>query len=278
MKKRYYSLKEKIHEIIFEAETPAGKAFDIVLLILIVLSVLIVMMESVDFLREEFGQIFYLLEWIITIIFTLEYFLRIFSVKRPWKYINSFYGWIDLLSILPTYLTFFIIGSEDLIANLITIRAIRLLRIFRILKLTTYLSESEVLIQALMASRKKITVFLGGVMSLVVVIGSTMYLVEGNANSGFTSIPRSIYWAIVTVTTVGYGDIAPVTVLGQFLSAVLMIIGYGVLAVPTGIVSVELSNIQENQGPGGYTRSCKHCGQEGHDYNAVYCKYCGEKL
>ncbi|WNJ17687.1 ion transporter [Pontibacter sp. G13] len=265
-------LKRRIHTIIFEADTAAGKAFDVGLLILIILSIVVVMLESVVPIDQKYGHIFDVLEWVITALFTLEYILRIYSVGNPWKYIFSFYGIIDLLAVLPSYLSLFVQGSQ----YLMTIRAIRLLRVFRIFKLGNYLMESHILIQALRASRTKIIVFLGAVMTVVVVVGTTMYLVEGNAGSGFDSIPRSIYWAIVTVTTVGYGDIAPVTPLGQFLSATLMVMGYGVLAVPTGIVSVELAHADRQAKLN--TISCPHCSREGHDEDADFCKFCGYKL
>jgi voltage-gated potassium channel len=268
------SSRSRIHEIIFEAETPAGKAFDVVLLAMIVLSVLIVSLESVDSLSERFRSLFFYLEWGFTLLFTLEYLLRIYSVSKPWNYISSFYGIVDLLSILPTYLSLIVSGSQ----YLITIRALRLLRVFRIFKLGSYLGESQVLISALKASRTKITVFLGGVLASVIVVGSTMYLVEAEADSGFTSIPRSIYWAIVTITTVGYGDIAPATALGQFLSAILMIMGYGIIAVPTGIVSVEIAQAHDQAMRKANTVSCENCARSGHDSDAEYCKYCGQPL
>ncbi|MEO0470655.1 MAG: ion transporter [Bacteroidota bacterium] len=266
--------RERIHEIIFEADTPAGKAFDVVLLVLIVLSVIVVMLESVSEIGQPYQNVFRFLEWAFTILFTIEYGLRIYSIRKPIHYITSFYGIVDLLSILPTFLSAFIFGSQ----YLITIRALRLLRIFRILKLGNHLSESSILFEALKASRNKITVFLVAVMTVVLIIGSTMYLVEGGADSGFTSIPRSVYWAIVTVTTVGYGDIAPVTPLGQFLSAILMVMGYGIIAVPTGIVSVELAHAEEKMNKKVNTISCPTCGREGHDSDAIHCKFCGGKL
>ncbi len=261
----------RVHEIIFEADTAAGKAFDLVLLILILLSVAVVMMESVEELDQRYSQLFSILEWSMTILFTIEYGLRIYSIGRPWKYITSFYGIVDLFAILPTYLGLFFVGTH----YLVTIRALRLLRVFRILKLTQYLSESATLLQALRASRRKITIFLGVVMTIVCIVGSSMYLIEYDQGSGFTSIPRSMYWAIVTITTVGYGDIAPVTTLGQFLSVILMVTGYAVLAVPSGIISVEIVQAQKNILP---TQSCPECSREGHDEDAAFCKYCGGEL
>jgi len=271
------SLRDRIHEVIFEAETPAGKRFDIGLLILILISIVVVALETVEDLHEQYGHLFYLIEWVVTGLFTLEYALRIYCLRKPWPYIRSFYGLVDLISILPTYLSLFLPGSQ----YLLTVRALRLMRIFRVLKLSPYLIESSILATALRQSRRKITVFLGAVLTVVLIVGTTMYLVEGGAGSGFTSIPRSIYWAIVTITTVGYGDIAPVTPLGQFLSAMLMIMGYGVIAVPTGIVSVELAaaNQEAKAAQGKWsTRACPGCGNEGHDADADYCKYCGEAL
>jgi len=268
------SLRDRIHEIIFEADTPAGKAFDVSLLIMIVLSVVVVSLETIEGLAVNYGRAFYLIEWGLTILFSLEYLLRIYSVNKPLRYIFSFYGIVDLLSILPTFLSLFVAGSQ----YLITIRALRLLRIFRVFKLGNYLVESHILMTALRASRVKIIVFLGAVLTSVVFVGSLMYLVEANANSGFDSIPHSIYWAIVTITTVGYGDIAPVTPLGQFLSAILMIMGYGVLAVPTGIVSVELATASQESMQNPTTKACPNCSREGHDADSEYCKYCGSKL
>ena len=268
--------RDKIHEIIFEADTPAGKAFDVVLLILIGLSVIFVSLETVEELNRKYSLFFFYAEWAITIFFTLEYALRIYSIEKPWKYILSFYGIVDLLSILPSYLSLIFSGTH----YLITIRALRLLRTFRVLKAAQYLTEINVLTEALKASRRKITVFLVTVLVTVLILGATMYLVEGNADSGFTSIPRSVYWAIVTVTTVGYGDIAPATALGQFISAILMIIGYGVIAVPTGIVTSELTHAKAKDKThlSLNTISCRKCSREGHDTDAVYCKFCGGVL
>lgn len=263
--------KEKIHEIIFEADTPAGKTFDIFLMGMIIASVIVVMLESVGELQANYQSIFYVLEWIFTIFFTIEYGLRLYCVYNPMKYAKSFYGIIDLLSILPTYLSLIIPGTH----TLMVIRALRLFRVFRIFKLAHFLKEGHLIIQALKASRAKITVFLVFILLVVMVMGSLMYFIESEANTGFTSIPRSIYWAIVTLTTVGYGDIAPQTPAGQFVAAAIMIMGYVVIAVPTGIVSSELLSQQELQHN---TQACRYCGEEGHDDDALYCKYCGEKL
>jgi voltage-gated potassium channel len=261
----------RMHEVIFEADTSAGRIFDIVLLILIISSVFAVMLESVESLEVQFGSILRVIELTFTIIFTLEYTARIISVGRPVKYIFSFLGIIDLLAILPTYLSFFSPGTQFLLV----LRTVRLLRVFRIFKLSRYLSEADFLSRALKASRYKITVFLGAVVTLVIISGTVMYLVEGPEN-GFTSIPQSIYWSIVTLTTVGYGDIAPQTVLGQMLASIIMIMGYGIIAVPPGIVTVEMVNLKnKNQLT---TQVCPSCFKEGHDADAVFCKYCGVRI
>jgi voltage-gated potassium channel len=264
--------KEKIHEIIFEADTPMGKAFDVILIVAIIASVVVVMLETVQDLQVNYRQIFIILEWVFTIFFTIEYSLRLYCVYRPMKYATSFYGIVDLLSILPTYLSFFFAGFH----SLMVIRALRLMRIFRIFKLGHFMNEGAVLVEAMKASRVKITVFLIFISLLVTIIGAVMYLVEGGEpDSNFTSIPKSIYWAIVTLTTVGYGDIAPVTHLGQFLAAAVMILGYAVIAVPTGIVTNEL--LREVKGANN-TQACRYCAKEGHDDDAKHCKYCGEIL
>jgi len=263
-------LRKKTHEIIFEADTFLGKLFDIVLLILILLSVAAVMVESVELYSLKYATFLSIFEWIITGIFTLEYILRIVSVKRPLKYIFSFYGLIDLVSLLPTYLGIFMFS--DSISSIKTIRTIRLLRVFRILKLFRYVKEANTLKQALIASKQRIIVFLLAVLAVATIMGTIIYIIE-DSEDGFTSIPRSIYWAIVTLTTVGYGDIAPQTVLGQFFASIIMILGYAIIAVPTGMVSVELARVEKMN-----TQSCPSCSQEGHDENAIYCKHCGEEI
>lgn len=260
---------QKLHEIIFEADTRAGKWFDIILLGLILLSIATVMLESVNSISTLYGEELRLVEWILTILFTLEYFARIISIGKPLKYIFSFYGIIDFISIIPTYFGIFISGTH----TLSIIRSIRLLRVFRILKLAQFIGEANILIKALKASRAKIVVFLFAVLSLTFILGTLMYLIE-SPESGFTSIPRSIYWAIVTLTTVGYGDITPTTVLGQTLASFIMIIGYAIIAVPTGIVGAELSKADKNTN----TQACKNCSEEGHDDDAVHCKFCGSSL
>jgi len=260
----------KVYEVIFEADTPSGKLFDVLLICAILLSVTVVFLESIEELKNDFGKIFYALEWGFTILFTVEYLLRIISVNRPQKYVFSFYGIVDFLSIVPTYLSLIIVGSQYLLA----IRILRLLRVFRVFKLTQLLKQSNVLVEALKASRGKIAVFLFAVLTSVVVIGAIIYVVEGPEN-GFTSIPLSMYWAIVTLTTVGYGDISPQTPLGQFIASIVMIMGYAIIAVPTGIVSVEIASATRKQVT---TQVCPYCLAEGHDKDAVHCKFCGEKL
>lgn len=259
----------RLHEIIFEADTLAGRTFDIALIVSIVSSVLVVMLDSITSIREAYGVELLAAEWFFTILFTIEYLLRLLCVGRPIKYATSFFGVIDLLSILPTYLSVLIPGSR----YLLVVRVLRILRIFRILKLAAYVSEADVLIRSLQASRRKITIFLYTVLTLVVIIGSAIYVIEG-AENGFTSIPTGIYWAIVTLTTVGYGDISPATTLGQFLASFVMILGYGIIAVPTGIVTSEMAKIRTRVS----TQACRECAKEGHDADALFCKYCGAKL
>ena len=264
-------LKEKLHEVIFEADTAIGKFFDILLIVLILASVIVVMLESVESINSKYKFIFDVLEWIFTIFFTIEYILRLYIVYRPMKYALSFFGIVDLLAILPSYLSFFLVGSE----SLMVIRALRLLRVFRVFKLANFTREGQIILIAMRKSYRKIFVFLIFVLLLVVIFGSIMYLIEGNSNNGFDSIPRSVYWAIVTLTTVGYGDISPVTPLGQFLAAIVMMLGYAVIAVPTGIVTAELtfSKIEETN-----TQACRYCAREGHHDDAKYCDSCGEIL
>lgn len=263
-------LRAKLHEIIFEADTPAGKLFDVLLIVSIVLSVLMVMLDSVSSIQQTYGRLLLLGEWIFTILFTIEYILRLSSIGRPLAYATSFFGVVDLLAVLPTYLSIFFPGTQ----YFLVIRILRVLRIFRVLKLVQYLGEARLLMQALRASRRKITVFLFAVLTLVIIFGALMYLIE-DPDAGFTSIPKSIYWAIVTMTTVGYGDISPQTSFGQAVSAIIMIIGYGIIAVPTGIVTAELSKFFKKSVS---TQACLQCSAEGHDTDAAYCKYCGAEL
>lgn len=264
------SMRDRLHEIIFEADTPWGKAFDVVLIVSIIASVLVVMLDSVAAMRAEFGHWFYSIEWFFTILFTIEYVIRIIAVRKASGYIFSFYGIVDLLSILPTYISILLPGSQ----YFLVIRILRVLRVFRVLKFTQYLLEANQLRKALRSSRRKITVFVFTVVTITVIVGSLMYVIEG-AENGFTSIPKGMYWAIVTLTTVGYGDISPQTNFGQMLSAMIMIMGYGIIAVPTGIVTAELSRTTSGKQS---TEVCPYCSQEGHDSDAKYCKYCGSKL
>jgi len=271
---RRHAWRRTLHQIIYEADTPLGRAFDVALLWAIVLSVAAVLLESVSRIRADWGAWLIAVEWMFTLLFTVEYAVRLATVDRPLRYARSFFGIVDLLAIIPTYLSLVFVGAQ----SLVVIRALRLLRIFRVLKLARYLDESRVLVAALKASRPKITVFLFSVLTLVVIIGALMYLIEG-ADSGFTSIPRSIYWAIVTLTTVGYGEITPQTTLGQFLAGAVMIMGYGIIAVPTGIVSVELAEAARAGTPQSIsTQACPACSRQGHDLDATYCKHCGAAL
>ena len=262
--------RHRMHEVIFEADTPGGKAFDVALLIAIVLSVAAVLLESVASIRAQYGPLLRAIEWGFTILFTIEYVLRLVSVGRPTRYAVSFFGIVDLLAIVPTYLSFFIAGSQ----SLLVIRALRLLRVFRVLKLAHFLGEAHLLYAALRASSRKVVVFLGAVLTIVLIVGAAMYLIEGPEN-GFTSIPQAVYWAIVTLTTVGYGDLAPQTVPGKFLASVVMILGYAIIAVPTGIVSVEIASSLKQAT---HTQACTECGHEGHAIDARYCKYCSAQL
>lgn len=264
------SARQRWYEIIFEADTKEGRLFNVVLMICILASIGIVILESVASMRESYGEVLRALEWFFTLIFTLEYLARIWTLNKKRSYIFSFFGIIDLLSILPSYLGLFISGTQ----SLMVIRSLRLLRIFRIFKLSRYVGEGQNLARALKASQHKITVFMLVVVTSVVIAGTIMYLVEGPEH-GFTSIPVSIYWAIVTMTTVGYGDIAPQTALGQTIASIIMIMGYGIIAVPTGIVSAEMVQLKKNVIT---TQVCPHCMKEGHDIDAVYCKFCSGLL
>lgn len=261
--------KQRIYEIIFEADTRHGKIFDVSLLVIILVSVGLVILESVPIIRDNYQQTLKILEWIITIIFTLEYIVRIVIVRKPFRYIFSFYGIIDFLSVIPTYLSLVIVGSQ----SLVVIRILRLLRIFRILKLTRYTQAGRTLARAIWASREKISVFIFFVVILVVIVGTVMYLVEGEEH-GFTSIPRGIYWAIVTLTTVGYGDISPETPVGQFFASIVMIMGYAIIAVPTGIVTAEIINPTNRRN----TQVCPECLHDIHDDDAEFCKKCGSEI
>ena len=261
--------RDRLHTIIYEADTRGGQLFDIILLVSIVLSVLAVALESVGTIRAQYGSTLRNVEWFFTILFTLEYILRLISVERPLQYARSFFGLIDLLATFPTYLALLIPGAQ----TLLVIRILRLLRIFRVFKMAAYLDEAEVLRRALWATRRKITVFLAAVLTAIVIIGALMYVIEGD-ESGFTSIPVGIYWAIVTLSTVGYGDVAPISPLGQILAGVVMLLGFGIIAVPTGIVSLELSQPSAKVNH----RTCPACSREGHDLDARFCKYCAAVL
>ena len=261
----------KLHTIIFEAETPAGKLFDVILLWSILISVAVVMLDSIAEVNAKYGELLLGLEWFFTIAFTIEYMLRLICVNKPLRYAFSFFGIVDFLAVIPTYLSLVFVGYQ----YLLVIRILRLLRVFRIFKLTHLISQASILKEALKASRGKIVVFLTTVLSMVIIIGSLMYVIEGPEN-GFTNIPTSIYWAIVTLTTVGYGDISPNTPLGQFLASIVMIIGYAIIAVPTGIVTVELAEATRKKKTA--TEVCPNCLADGHDSDADYCKYCGTKL
>lgn len=264
-------VRSKLHEIIYEADTPAGKLFDIVLLLLIIISIAALMLESVSGIRTKYGNELEMIEWVITIFFSVEYIGRILTVRKPLKYVLSFYGIIDLLATLPTYIDLFFPGWHFLLA----LRAIRLLRVFRVLKLIHFVGASNLLVVALRKSRIKIAVFLFTVVILCVIFGTMMYMIEGPEN-GFTNIPVSIYWTIVTLTTVGFGDITPQTPLGQFLSMVIMVLGYGIIAVPTGIVTSEIAFNEKM--PHSNTQTCPDCSAENHRDNAEFCYRCGAKL
>ena len=259
-----------MYEVIFEADTKAGKFFDIALIVCIAISVVAVMLNSVGSIRENFGPALNIVEWVITILFTIEYVFRLICVGDPLRYTRSFYGIIDLIAILPTYLALVIPGAQ----GLLVIRVLRVLRIFRVLKLTEYIGEAKLLGKALRNSARKIVVFLLTVLTLVTVLGSVMYLIEGG-EGGFSSIPQSVYWAIVTLTTVGYGDIAPKTPAGQGLASIVMILGYSIIAIPTGIVTVEMHQAFKQKVT---TQACPQCLAQGHDPDATHCKFCGSKL
>lgn len=264
--------RDRLFTVVFEADTPAGKAFDIFLLVLITLSVLVVMAESMPTFQSQYGQSLKIAEWCITALFTFEYLLRLSIVKKPIRYATSFYGVIDLLSILPTYLGLLIPDTE----LLMVIRALRLMRIFRVFKLSPFIREGMAIVLALKASARRILVFLSFVVLLSIVLGTVAYVAESRVNPEFSSIPQSVYWAVVTITTVGYGDISPVTVMGKFVATVIMLLGYAIIAVPTGIVSVELSRSARKERH--HTQACPNCSQEAHDPDSRYCKSCGHSL
>lgn len=275
---QFSPFRERLYEIIFEADTRIGKLFDIVLLIFILASVIAVMLETVPSF-DKYVKIFYVIEWIFTIFFTVEYFLRIYTVHSPKKYITSFFGVVDLASILPSYLSLLIAGTPQ---GLMILRALRLLRVFRIFNLGNLLFEGQVIIKALKESRDKIFVFMFFIVVMVTIFGSVIFFIESNSeigHPGFTSIPKSVYWAVVTLSTVGYGDISPNTPFGQFLSSILMILAYAVIAVPTGIVTAEFSKGKKKKAKEKFsTQICSFCLKDGHENDADYCKFCGEHL
>lgn len=273
IKSKFDSFRQKINVVIYGTNTASGRLFDLILLGIILLSVIIVMLETVKGFDIKYHQQLIVLEWIITVFFTLEYFLRILSINKPIKYIFSFYGIIDLIAILPMYLSFILAGASVLTV----VRAIKLLRLFKILKHPKFSSQSIHLKEALIASRGKILIFIYFMLISSIIIGSVMYIVEGK-EGGFTSIPTSIYWTIVTLTTVGYGDISPITPLGQFIASIVMIMGYGVIAVPTGIVTAEFATTIRRKTVSDKSNPCPSCGTEGHPYNAKYCYHCGANL
>lgn len=262
--------RRRLHEIIFEADTRAGLAFDVGLLVVILASVAVVMLASIEDVRAQYGEALYVAEWLFTAVFTVEYALRLIAVRRPLAYARSFFGVVDLLALLPTWLGLVLAGSE----SLMVVRLLRMLRVFRIFKLSPFLVESNVLLLALQRSQRKVLVFLFTVLVLVTVLGAVMFVVEG-PEAGYTSIPVAIYWAIVTVTTVGYGDISPTTPLGQMIASLAMILGYAIIAVPTGIVSVGLAEVSRRPPT---AQACPSCSREGHDVDAVWCKFCGGRL
>jgi len=263
--------RDRIRLVIFEADTPAGKRFDVALIIGILISVVAVMLDSVKPIHDQYGDWLYLIEWFFTVAFTIEYGLRLWCIQNTWLYARSFYGIIDLLGIIPTYLSLWLAGSQ----YLLVIRVLRVLRVFRVLRMVRYVGEAELITQALVASRRKITVFVCTVLALVVVFGSLMYLIEGGENGNFASIPASVYWAVTTMTTVGYGDIAPETPVGRALATLIMIMGYGIIAVPTGIVTLELNEANRRRHN---TKTCPHCSVEGHANEATFCWRCGGHL
>jgi voltage-gated potassium channel len=266
------TFRDKLYEVIFESDTTAGKAFDVTLLFMIVASITSICLESIPSLYAEYPNTFFGLEVFFTAIFTLEYILRLIAVRKPLNYVKSFYGITDLLAIVPSYFALIFPSLHFLVV----IRALRLLRLFRIFKLVHFLNESLFLVNALWNARRKILVFFFAVILMTIIAGSLMYVIEHNANQDFHSIPQSIYWAIVTLTTVGYGDISPITPLGKILASFIMLLGYSIIAVPTGIISASL--VKESSNEKVSAQTCPNCMQQGHEANAVFCKYCGHKL
>lgn len=266
----HLSFRDRLHEVIFEADTRAGKTFDVLLILAIIISVMAVLLESVDSIEQKYGPLLKVIEWFLTVVFTIEYGLRLYCVANSLRYAKSFFGLVDLLSILPTWISFFLPGSE----SLLVIRALRLLRVARVLKLPRFVGEANILLAAVRSSLRKILIFVGTVSLGVLVMGTAMYLIEGG-QGGFTSIPNAMYWAVVTMTTVGYGDIVPHSALGKIVAATTMMIGYGIIAVPTGIVTAEIVHASREAMS---TRHCPHCSREGHALGARYCLECGGEL
>lgn len=262
--------RERLHQIIFGTDTPAGKRFDVILLYTIVASVVALMLDSIASFQERYGTVLYAIEWMFTLLFTIEYIVRLYCSPRPLAYAKSFYGVVDLMSILPTFISLLIPSAN----YFLMVRLLRVLRVFRVLKLARYLDEANTLVRSLLHSRRKILVFFMVVLVIATVFGSIMFVVEGPAN-GFSSIPRSVYWTVVTITTVGYGDIVPQTIIGQIVATLAMLTGYSIIAVPTGIVTAELANELNRERN---ARRCGHCHKPGHDVDAQHCKFCGEKL
>lgn len=271
MKEKEKDWRSRLHEIIYESNTTAGKAFDRTLLVVIFASIMVVMLDSVPSIHQKHGDTLFVVEWVFSVLFTIEYILRLISIRRPLRYVFSFLGVIDLIALIPSYLSIFFAGAQ----TLLVFRALRLLRVFRIFKLGHFITEIHFLKQALKGSVTKISIFLLTVLTLAVILGSVMYLVEKRGN-GFTSIPESVYWAIVTITTVGYGDISPVTPLGKFVASIVMLIGYSIIAVPTGILTHDLAVAVK--GKTALPETCPNCSYEGHDNDASYCKRCGSSL
>lgn len=261
----------QLHQIIFEADTPAGRAFDVTLMMLILASILVVSVETLIGLSGQTRSLLRIAEWVFTVVFTVEYVLRLIAVRRPRVYATSFFGIVDLLALLPTWISIFIPGAQALLV----VRVLRLLRVFRILKMARFIAEARTLVDAMRASARKIAVFLLTVATIVVIMGSVMFVIEGPEH-GFTSIPTSMYWTVVTLTTVGYGDIAPQTPVGQTIASFIMILGYGIIAVPTGIVTAELAFAHHDHRVS--TQACPDCGIGGHEFDAKYCRQCGAVL
>jgi len=268
MNKSKSRLQKRLYTVIFESDTRAGKAFDVSLLALVTLSVVIICLSSVESINNRYGQALSLINGCVTVLFSIEYVLRIYCSPRPWKYIISFFGIVDLFAIVPGYIAFFIHATSALMV----IRVFRLLRIFVVFKLSRFITQANILLEALARGFRKIVVFMGTLLTIVIIMGALMYIIEG-PQYGFTSIPKAMYWAIVTLTTVGYGDIAPQTVPGQTVAAIIMLLGYAIIAVPTGILSAEMINVSRLA-----NRLCPGCGKRFHNQSALFCDHCGQGL